>query len=459
LIEAMGKTLPSAPWGVIETALRLAREPMETLDRAKSLAGDAYILKSVWGPVYVIANPTIVDALATNFNWNIVQTTPVTSESPEPFKQLAGDTSVTSEGYFHCHYRDSLRNQFSRSRLNDYAQILIDSFGQHSSGWQQKGVIEFSQSISDVTLDVVSKGIVGVEFTEAEKKQVRTTIDQIYNLQTRYLELGPAVTSWLSPLAFGHRRMTAKTRQLFDEKTVEASRCPFAKGYIFDFLQKEVGTKNPAIDIGRKKLVDELLGLIVAGIDTVSIATSWAVRILLDHPEIVEKIRAEADAMLATSLTATIGHEQLPYTRSVLLETLRLYPPFPLIVKQSVDKMIISDRVIPAKSPLFFLAFSIQRDQRWFADPLAFRPERWNGRLSEINQSTFLPFGTGTHRCLGWELALLEGCLILALLYSRFHVESASPTKVYPTHKIPYTMKINLTPKGGVRVRLRPRSN
>jgi len=432
---------------------------METLNLAKSLAGDTFILKSVWGPVVAIANPAIVDSLATDFNWNIVQTTPVTAESPEPFKQLAGDTSVTSEGYFHSHYRDSLRNQFSRSRLSDYAQILINSFDHHSTAWQQEGGFEFSQRISDVTLDVVSKGIAGVDFTESEKKLVRKSIDQIYNLQTRYLELGPAVTSWLSPLALGHRRTIEKTRQLIDDKAVEASRCPFAKGYVFDFLKKEVGTRNPAIDIGRKKLVDELLGLTVAGIDTVSIATSWAVRILLDQPEIVDKIRAEADAVLGTNPPPTISHEQLPYTRGVLLEALRLYPPFPLIVKQSVDEMIISDCVVPAKSPLFFLAYSIQRDQRWFPDPLSFQPERWNGRLSEINQSTFLPFGTGTHRCLGWELGLLEGCLILALLYSRFHVEPAAPIKSYPTHQIPYTMKINLTPKGGVRVRLRPRGN
>jgi hypothetical protein len=152
----MVSTLPYAPWGVFETALRLAKSPLETLDYAKNRVGDNFILKSVWGPAYIIADPVVVEELATELSWNIVFKKAVTAESPDPLSSLLGESLVSSEGYFHSHYRHVVRDQFTRMRLSDYTSALNQSFEHHSERWKDEQSIEFTEKISDVTLEVIN---------------------------------------------------------------------------------------------------------------------------------------------------------------------------------------------------------------------------------------------------------------------------------------------------------------
>lgn len=455
----MAGTLPYAPWSVLGTALRLAQAPLETLDKAKNRVGDNFILKSVWGPAYVIADPVVLEELATDLSWNIVQKTPVTTESPDPLSSMFGDSLLSSEGYFHSHYRDVMRDQFSRSRFADYASVVNQSFENHSQSWASEQSIEFTKKISDVTLEVISKGMFGFDFSEQEKSFIRKAVDQIFRLETRYLQLGALATSRFSPLSIGYREATTKTRKLFDEKIEQVSRCPFSKNFINDFNARELNSRNPVIDIGRKKIIDDVLFLTVAGLDTVNLSISWAVRVLLQRPDIVQKIRDEADTVLLAHGVSTQGYDNLPYTKGVVLEALRLYPPFPLlIVKQTVEEMAISSGIIPAKSWLCILAYSIHRDSRWFEKPELFLPERWSDQQVERHRSTFLAFGTGTHRCLGWDLGLMEATLIVAMLFHRFNLESAVPLKACTDDRIPYTLKVNLHIKGGLPLKITTRT-
>ena len=455
----MVSKLPYAPWGVLETALRLAKSPLETLDKAKNRVGDNFILKSVWGPAYIIGDPVVVEELATELSWNIVHKTPVTTESPDPLSDLFGDSLLSSEGYFHSHYRHVMRDQFTRTRFSDYTSALNQSFEHHSERWQDEQSIEFTEKISDVTLEVISKGMFGFDFSEKEKTYIRKAVNQIFRLETRYLQLGELATSRFSPLSIGYRNTTAKMRALFEEKIENPSRCPFSRNYINDFQARELNKRNPLIDIGRKKIIDDVLGLTVAGLDTVNIAVNWAVRILLQRPDVVEKIRAEADTVLLENGISTQSYDRMPYTKGVILETLRLYPPFPLlIVKQTVEEMEIGSSIVPPKSWLCLLAYSIHRDPRWFEKPEIFQPERWYDQHVARDRSTFLAFGTGTHRCLGWELGLMEATLIVAMLLNRFNLESAVRLKPCADNRIPYTLKVNLHIKGGLPLKLTARS-
>lgn len=449
--------LPKAPWGMIETALRLAKAPIKTLHQAKQSAGGNYILPSIWGDAYVVCDKEIVDSLSKDLNWNIVQKDPVTEESPDPLKQLGGDFNVTSDGYFHKHFRDSLRKQFTRSRLNDYAAELLNSFDSYTDSWDEPKGIDFSQKIGDITLHVICKGILDIDFTKTEKQHIRKTINRIYTLETQYIILGSIATSILSPWAFGYRNMAQQMRTIFDNKIDDVARCPFSKSYIKEFFEKEQNNRNPVIDIGRKKLIDDLLGLTVAGLDTVNVATTWAMRILVERPDIVAKIRTECDAARRNSIDGSLDYEDIPYARAVFLETLRLYPPFPLIIKQTVDEMLIDSTRIPPKSWIFFLAYSMHRDARWFDDPDEFKPERWESNEWGLEEAAFLPFGAGTHRCQGWELALIEGSMLISLIYEKFNVESSKQLGQYAISEIPYSYKINLCVRDGLPLRFKRR--
>ena len=446
----MQASFPSAPWNIVETAFRLALDPIQTLHKAKEIVGGNYVLKSVWGPAYVICDPEAVNKLSKDFNWNIVQKDPVTEASPDPLKQFGGDFNVTSDGYFHKHYRDLLKTQFSHNRLREYANQLILSFNHYTREWANYDSIEFSQRIGDITLDVICKGILDIELTDEERNHIRKTINRIYTIETQYIILGKVATSNLSPYAVTYRSMTRKMRGILDSKVEKVSRCPLSSGYVKDFLQRNAAEHSGAVSIGRKKLIDDMLGLTVAGLDTVNVATTWAVRIVLEYPDIVSAIREEAEAIFGVNEIQSDDYTQLVFARCVVLETLRLYPPFPFIIKQTVEEMVIDGTTIPSKSWIFFLAYSMQRDSSIFDSPEIFAPSRWIDDSWGLEQPGFLPFGAGTHRCQGWELALLEASLLLSLLFFKFDIHSLHKLGHHPIDQIPFDYRVNMFVRGGL---------
>lgn len=454
----MQASFPSAPWNIVETAIRLAWDPIRTLHKAKEIVGGNFILKSVWGPAYVVCDPEVVNALAKDFNWNIVQKDPVTEASPDPLKQFGGDFNVTSDGYFHKHYRDLLKTQFTHSRLKNYADQLLQSFVHYTQDWCDADSIEFSQRIGEITLDVICKGILDIELTDEERRHIRKTIDRIYTIETQYIILGKIATSSFSPYASSYRSMTRRMRGILNSKVEKVSRCPFSAGYVKDFLQRNAADHSGEVSVGRKKLIDDMLGLTVAGLDTVNVATTWAVRIVLENPEIICEIRKEADAVFGEKEIKAEDYKKLMYSRCVVLETLRLYPPFPLIIKQTVDEMVIDNTFIPSKSWMFFLAYSMQRDSTIFESPEIFAPSRWFADSWGLEHPGFLPFGAGTHRCQGWELALLEASMLVSLLFFKFDIQPLQKVGHQPIDQIPFDYRINMFVRGGLPLQFTPRS-
>src|SRR5262249_10647197 len=133
-------------------------------------------------------------------------------------------------------------------------------------------------------------------------------------------------------------------------------------------------------------------------------------------------------------------------------EPLRLYPPAWGIPRMALEDVEIGGFTIPKGSGVSVSSWVVHRDPRWFDDPLAFRPERWEGELKKrLPRFAYFPFGGGPRQCIGNAFALMEAQLLLASIAQKFRF------RLVPDHPVVPQASITLRPKHGIRVVLEAR--
>jgi cytochrome P450 len=199
------------------------------------------------------------------------------------------------------------------------------------------------------------------------------------------------------------------------------------------------------------QLRDEMVTLIVAGHETVASALTWAWYLLAQHPDAERRLHDELAAVLGVRPPAVQDLPTLPYTRMVVEETLRLYPPAWLITRRALKTDEIGGYGIPAGALVVVSPYLTHRHPSFWENPERFEPERFAPERSERPRFAYFPFGGGPRLCIGNNFALMEAQLVLAAVAQRYRLELARNT---PVEVVP---GVTLRPRGGLPVRLHKR--
>lgn len=167
--------------------------------------------------------------------------------------------------------------------------------------------------------------------------------------------------------------------------------------------------------IGKVGVIGKLgkvLGLLMASTQTVPLTMVWLLHIVASDDSVYRKLQKELlenGVHSAENLTYDVM-DQLHYAEAVVQETLRLYPPFPLMQRQAQQDDVISHVRVPAGTIVYIVPWLIHRNERFWKDAHAFRPERFldSGYKREGFEWVYLPFGRGSRMCAGSRLALME---------------------------------------------------
>ena len=172
--------------------------------------------------------------------------------------------------------------------------------------------------------------------------------------------------------------------------------------------------------------------MFIAGTETTGVTIEWAMSLLLNHPEVLQKVRAE--------IFSHVGHEsllndsdlaKLPYLRCVVNETLRLYPPAPILLPHcSSEDCMVDGYEIPKGTLLLVHAWAIHRDPSIWKDPTKFKPERFEGTFEEKEGLKYLPFGLGRRACPGATMGFRLVLLALGSAIQCFEWEKVGSDKV-----------------------------
>jgi cytochrome P450 len=198
-----------------------------------------------------------------------------------------------------------------------------------------------------------------------------------------------------------------------------------------------------------KQLRDEVITLLTAGHETTTLALAWTCFLIATRPGVVERMTSEA-AFLNGRIPAYDDLMKLRYSRMVVEESMRLYPPVWTLARTAVNEDEIGGCRIPAGSEILIFPYITQRHPKWWQDPDVFRPERFAPENSAARpRYAYLPFGAGPRTCIGLNFAMTEILVALTLILQRFRIMLAiDPAAVRADPSV------TLQPRPGVPVRL-----
>ncbi len=198
-----------------------------------------------------------------------------------------------------------------------------------------------------------------------------------------------------------------------------------------------------------QQVLDEIKQYLWAGTETTALTLGWAFYLLSQHPEAAEKIRLEGIEVYGDRAPSADDLDKLIYTRSVVLETLRLYPPAWAFIRSAVASDEIGGHMIHAGDRVVVLPYLIHHSEKYWDDPEAFRPERFEpGSMKKRVKYSYVPFGAGKRFCIGGQMAQMEAALALSQLVRRFRAEYLGPIPAQ------IAASVTLMPKGGLPFRL-----
>src|SRR5438067_3085128 len=229
-----------------------------------------------------------------------------------------------------------------------------------------------------------------------------------------------------SPREFARRRFRRRWMALIERLIAERSEAApeGTPGELFDVLSTE--ERDP------DRLADQFATLITAGHETTAVALFWALYLVAATPEVGGRIAAEAAPLDLGPAGAVEAVARLVYTRAVVQEALRLYPPAFTLARQARGADTAGGIPIPARAVVLIAPWVLHRHQRLWDQPEKFDPARFLPGAPPPERCAFLSFGLRPRVCIGAQFALTEATLVLAALIRSFHIERADSDPVMP---------------------------
>ena len=213
----------------------------------------------------------------------------------------------------------------------------------------------------------------------------------------------------------------------------------------------EACVADPSIpEFDQQQAVDEIKQYLWAGTETTAITLAWALYHTSKQPAAAERIRREGEAVYGDRAPTTADYSALAYTRAVIQETMRLYPPIWGLMRVATEPDVIGGKEIRPGDRMVLFAYGAHRSKKYWEDPDAFRPERWLGEAAKKRKPyTYIPFGGGKRSCIGGAMSQLENVLALSMLLRRFQPEyiGADPPGIHAT--------VTMCPRGGLPFKIR----
>jgi cytochrome P450 len=195
-----------------------------------------------------------------------------------------------------------------------------------------------------------------------------------------------------------------------------------------------------------------LMTFLLAGHETTANALAWTLLLLAEHPETRERLEDEVDTQLSGRIPTADDADKLTWTRAVIDEGMRLYPPAWMIERDAVGDDEVGGFHIPAGTTVMTPPYLVHHDERWWPSPEAFDPRRFLPGADEgRHKFAYLPFGGGRRQCIGSGFATLEATIALAMLSQRFRLDTVAGARPVPEPTV------TLRPRDGIRMRLSTR--
>ncbi|MCW5725153.1 MAG: cytochrome P450 [Maricaulaceae bacterium] len=319
------------------------------------------------------------------------------------------------------------------------------------------GTADVMAVMNDATLGVIERALFS-RSGALDSAEVRRAIETLFDDlgRVRFTDLLP-LPEW-APRAMSLRGRAARNRlRRAVEAEIDARRSAAAGAgggeEAADLLSFLLAARYPDADrpLSRRDVRDNVLSLIIAGHETTAIALSWALYLAASAPDVQERLAEEAEQAFAAGAPAAETLRRLPFAKQVIEESLRLFPPGPILGRRATRATRIAEREVKAGDIAVVAIFALHRHKRFWEAPDSFDPDRFTPGRRPQDPWLFRPFSGGPRACVGGGFAMTEAPLMLARIVSRVRL---SPV---PDHVVQPMMTVTLRARGGLPLRAEPR--
>jgi cytochrome P450 len=360
---------------------------------------------------------------------------------------IFGQGLLTSEGEFWHRQRRLAAPAFHAQRVAGYGDTMVHHTQRMLAGWRPGDVREVHTEMMEVTLRIAAKTLFDAE-VNADVAELGRAFDALaHEIAKRVRRPWRIPDAIPTPGNIRYLRGVRRVDQLVNAIISERQRDNGDRGDLLSMLMLARDDEGKAMT--QRQLRDEVITLLLAGHETTALALSWTWYLLAQHPQADAKLAAELRDVLGGRAPTASDLPRLRYTEQVVTEAMRIYPPAWTIGREALADCEIGGYHIPAGTTVIISPWVSHRNPRYFADPVAFRPERWdNGFADTLPRFAYIPFGGGPRICIGNRFAMMETILVLATVAQRFHLELQDDRPVVPLPSI------TLRPKDGIWVKL-----
>jgi cytochrome P450 len=364
-------------------------------------------------------------------------------------KRVFGDGLLTSEGDFHHRQRRLVQPAFHHDRIKAYAATMIEHEERLTGRWHDGDVLDVHGEMTKLTMAIIAKCL----FDREIESEAKTISDDLTTTIEYFNRLSSPLAGILERLPSSKKYHEATERvdglvyTLIKERRASS---PHDAGDLMSMLLRAKDEDGSVMTDTQVR--DEVLITFAAGHETTANALTWTWYLLSQNPAVEEKLQAEVDAVTGSHTPSPEDVPRLEYTTKVLTESMRIYPPAWILVRQAMKDSVIGGYLIPRGAGLALSQYVTQHDPKLFPEPERFDPDRWTPETRDsLPKFAYFPFGGGARGCIGEPFAWMEGVLLLAAISRRWsmrHVEG---------HRVEMLPRITLRPKYGMKMRLRRR--
>jgi cytochrome P450 len=436
--------------GFMETSMMI-NNPLQTLEHHTHSFGSTYNYH--FGgvrKVLVTSDPEILHHILVdrpdNYRKSVIQT--------EHMGAFLGEGLLTSHGAFWKRQRQLINQGFNQHSLESINGVMQESLLQSLEALHpalSQGPVDISAFLVSTTFAMAARSLFGAHISNAEIIEISRTISVIQAFMVRSI-VQPYLRPWFR--LSGEWSKMLKMREsgyAIMLRHIHARRASTVAGQ--DMLQILMNAvyEDTGKGMDDQQLLCECMQLLVAAHETSATALAWALYCLAQEPEITHTARQEFRNVLGDTSVNVKCVSQLPFNTHIMNEALRLYPPFWMVDRLSVDDDKSGDIEIKAGTTIIAFLYATHHSPKLWEDPERFHPARHASNSGNTSQRLiYLPFGAGPKRCVGSSYAILQMLMVMSELLRRFEFRLADnkPMEIQPM--------IILRPRGGIYMYMKP---
>lgn len=375
-------------------------------------------------------------------------------------RPVMGNGLATSDGDFWRSQRRVLQPEFNLPRVQSYIPSMVVEIERMLGRWNKLAAgnepIDMAREMNHLSQRLIFGTLFGIDIGDRPAQVHDAVTEAMSYIQARAWGLWKVPEKWPTPRNRRFRRANALLDGLMYD-AIRACRAQSGNGrdpgstmpgnaVVAALVNARSENGEPMSD---RQIRDELMTIFVAGHDTTGAALAWTWYLLSKNPKASARLRMEADTVLGERAPTAEDISKLEYSRMVIEESMRLYPPGWILVRTPREDVVVGGYRIPRDAPILLSPYVTHRLPELWENPQAFRPERFSPSESAGRpRFAFFPYGGGPRVCLGNVLSMVEMQLVLASVSRHFR------PRLEPDQAVRPTPSITLRPSAPLRMHL-----